>query len=396
MYHNIIFVLIIFSISKITQAHDWSPLSNVQLVQYADLIICGKVIEKKGHIYIKIKEVLKGSNLKKIELKQRFTYSSKKLVENQKGIFFLQKHSRENVFVPFHPNSVKDLSHYDKIKEAIDIWSNPATFLNIQMHPENNEINYVLGEFYSSWKITCPQVPHFAAALKNYYIKIYKEVPWKEKTIVVLTIIIKDNDTIHFISNQPKSKLSAVFQKRVKKSYELYTKKEILPKKFKITINHQYSENEKTIYLQVLKYLRTRLTSNSPEIVISALHAIGKLGDPKSIPDVLPLLNHTNIDVKKAAVQFLGWSKDVSVIDSLGMILEKESYLYPKKHDLLNKTALALKSINHPTCLPYLEKASKYGIQRAIESLGAIGNNYSVDVLVQAMSNNLDCCSLLR
>jgi HEAT repeat protein len=104
-------------------------------------------------------------------------------------------------------------------------------------------------------------------------------------------------------------------------------------------------------------------------------------------------LEHDDERVRVRAIEFLGWSRDPRAVEALSQILEAKASQYPAGHALSDAAAEALGRISRKETLPVLERAAAHGVQRAIEAVGALGNDRSFETMLAALRKNPERCA---
>jgi len=381
---RIVILLLSIFLGKEVNASTWVPVTNVQLVHSSDLIIQGEIFKKGHDFYIETNRIIQGKKLEEVKLITPNSFlDGITLREKQKGIFFLRKKNDEDVYKFFHPSCVKKEKNLEVILEAINIWNKPEKYI-ADFEKEDADVIYVIGQLFSGWRVHSREVEFLTKSMRNYYIEIYEEAPWEVNKRITLTVSKVENSNLLIESSNPNSSLSTVFAKRVKIACQWKYNQKKLPNKFSVTIDNTKINLPDISYQQATTYLIDKLKSKNEGVLLSAIHALSIIGDTSCIPDLVRLLKYPSPRVSEKVVMSLGWSKSSSAIDSIGKILID----YPN----YSAAAKALRNINRPACVPYLEVAAKDGGQSAIYALGTMGGIKSTNILLQSIKSSPQKC----
>lgn len=375
------------------EARDWAPMSNVELVEAAKLVVYGKLFKENQAYYVDIEAVLKGETIDTVEIGVGFWLSPVLIKGQETGVFFLYKRADEDIYRYFHPSCFKEKRHLQKVERAIDIWKNPAKYV-FTSEEEGADVNYVLGRLFSGWRIHSEEATSFAERLSWYFLRTPEEALWEEKESVTLTVDINENNDCLVESNRPNTRLSKVFEKKVKGFSQSSLYKNNLPAEFTISADNTRQNLPGISYEQATTYLRNKLASNDPTIVTSAIQALSIIGDTACIPLLIPLIRSSDEGVSLKAIESLGWSRSSLAVDSIGSFMVENCVFDEKQkhYKIPNTAAAALRRINEPSGVPYLEAIAKSGYSWVLGALGAIGREESVRVLIAAVESNPDEC----
>ncbi|MEL6834268.1 MAG: HEAT repeat domain-containing protein [Bacteroidota bacterium] len=387
---RLIALLLFISLSTGLKGHSWSNLLNVELIEQSDLVVQGQVIKKDSLYYISIADLLQGDVNEEVEIIRPNGYPlGIKLEENQEGIFFLRKVRKENKYGFFHPNCVQNTNQRSAVDTAFDIWNQPERYVH-GFEAEGEQVNYVLGQLFSGWRVTCQEVPILDTLLSNRYLDTYSKANWARRGIDTINVKITSADSILIESTIADPELKYLFEKRI----EWFAAKEkiVSGNELTIIIDNSIRDHANLPYEAASNYLKDKLESKEIRIVRSAIKALSSMADTSCISALMSLVNASSLAVAKTAISALGWSKSPAGINLIGAILMEKSNGYPENHRMLNIAALALQNINRSECLPYLTYAAQHGVERAFYALGMIGDENSFEALMMMLSNNTERC----
>lgn len=386
-------ILIISSILAIsTNASSYVPLSNVELVHYADIVVKSSILEKDGATFLKVEQVLKGKKSSLIKLKGKKHLSLYFTKNNNRGFFFLKKDSKSNQYYLFHPSCCQSLNQFKNVSKAVNIWKAPKKYLNLNKYSSDQGVNFLLGELFNTWNISCEAAPWFFQKIEAFD-PLFKILHWDEKMRIKFTVNISTDVECTIVSTHPERKLSILFKRQliraIRSHLNGFDTQHTLPNEFSIVLDNRNVDQAKKISRKkAVHYLNTSLKSPELDIVRSSIFALAKLGELQSVSKVLPLIYDTDKVIATTAIRFLGWSKSKNVIDEIGLLLINESKKYPKEFRIASTCALALECIHQESCIPFLETAALHGVERAIYALKKIGRTESFEVFIQALEVN--------
>jgi hypothetical protein len=390
--HRIVTLLCLLSAPSQAVALNEAPWPIPKLVKFADLIVVGVAADERGKKVIEASTVLKGERTKQVVLRrvEAGIYREVVIKSGNKGIFLLKKDGSE--YAPFNHRSYLSPEHTESVQAAIKMIADPGPFLDRRRFPENTDIIYVLDEQFTGWNVTSKEIPSLTWMGPPFH----EVAPWQEKGIVRLQCQAdrRNGFMVSVTSAEPEGELSACLKHRLFIGFKEASARQGLPPNFSVTVDARLPERAGSATAdQAMRYLRERLMSADSEIVLAALLALAKMRDLDAVPHVLPLLEHKDQRIRVRALQFLGWSRDERAVVPLGKLLEATTAQYPKDHLISDHAAEALGKIGREASLPILERAAGYGVQRAIEAVGAVADTESFDTLLTALEKNPSRCS---
>ncbi|QDT88590.1 HEAT repeat domain-containing protein [Gimesia algae] len=373
-------------------AYDAAPWPTPKLVQFADIIVVGVATTERNKTVIHISEVLKGNPLKRIVLSRVNVgiYDEVAIKPGNRGVFLLRKDGLD--YAPFALGSYKTVDHLKAVREAIEMVADPGRFLDVSQFPESSDFIYVLAEQFTGWNVTSKEIP----SLEWMGPPFYEVAPWKERGVVTLQCAADPQNgfKVRVIAAKPQGALSTCLTHYLLIGYKSPYARRVLKPRFSVTLDARLPERVGTATAkEAMWYLRNRLTSTDSQIVKDALQALARMRDLEAVPQALLLLKHPDEQVRVQAIQFLGWSRDVRAVDPLGVLLKSMAPRYPKAHAISDAAARALGKIGHKKSLPILERASSYGVQRAIEAIGSLGDTSSFETMLTALTENPSTCA---
>ena len=395
LFKSVIVVLLFIGLTSLAFASHYIFYSDAELVFYSDLVVSGVIKEEKGQMFLQVSNVLKGAELKLIPVEVTYFKNDDVLMrKGDKGIFFLKQNGVK--YQPFHPDGYKDMSCEAYIIDVVNMFENPRPYLDIKKFPENIDIIFVLGEIFSKWEIKSKEIPTLGKHMERYYIKFYEEDLWDEKKIVTLNCKVNEgsNSTVRVISSEPEGALSELFKFRLLMVSKWIEVKSELKPQFSVTLDTRQPTQIGTLpYEDAVSYLRERLKSTDPQIVMSATLSLAKMRDVNSVPYVTSLLTHKDKRIQVRAIEFLGWSGDKRVVKTLCELLDAEASHYTEGSSISADCASALVNIDDPAVLPCLERAAARGAYSAMELVGKIGETESFNRMLKALEADPNKCA---
>jgi HEAT repeat protein len=76
-----------------------------------------------------------------------------------------------------------------------------------------------------------------------------------------------------------------------------------------------------------LQHLQVMLRQENSDVVMFALQVLARIGDPAAAPAVIPLINHSDLNVAQSAIEALGQLRNREAVPSLLGVLERELWL---------------------------------------------------------------------
>jgi hypothetical protein len=366
----------------------------------SDLVVLGVAAKEEGQMVVRVTEVLKGGETPSVRLGATDVgpFDGEIIRNGDRGIFFLNEHGAK--YFPFHPFCYRDMSHEDSIRLAVDLLKNPRPYLNVKEFPENADTVFVLGELFTAWDIESAELPSLGSMMKqvllNNHHRFFEVAPWSEKGVVTIhcTADVDGSSRVRIVSAEPEGRLSEFFEYRLLAACKWPEVRKELKPTFSVTLDTRGATRVGTLNVgDAAAYVRKRLGSSNPQIVIAALLALDKMRDADSVPLVFALLDHEDPGVQVKAIQFLGWSGDRRAVPKLCNLLDAQAPDYPKGHSISDAAALALRNIGDPTSLPCLERAATHGVERAIGALAAMGRTESFEIMLDAAERDPERCS---
>jgi len=290
------------------RADTYPHYSLPELIEMADLVVVGQAEEKDGQWVIVAQEVLKGPAGKEFPANLRFGMGDWIMASKDPAVYFLKRTG--GAYHVFNPGCLESLQKIDEIKAVLDMFRDPAPYIDLARHPENADFVYVLGSVFSGYEVSCPEIPRFAKIVRdNFAVDYYEEIPWGGKGEVVLdcTFDRGRKPALRVESVRPPGELADFFSKRVLTASRWGYSIPLLKPRFTITIDARWPERVGSLKsADAAAYLRQRLESAEPGVVKAALLALTKLRDQEAVPLAVKLLAHDQAEVAQTAIRFLG------------------------------------------------------------------------------------------
>ncbi len=389
----ILTLVIVLVLARRASALDQKPLCNAELVQSADLIVVGVAAKENGKMVIHVSEVLKGKHTELVALRGVTVDMGDVVIkEGHEGVYFLTKDGAG--YAPFHFDSYKGMDHVKAVRAAIAILADPGPFLDVAKSPENVDTIYVLSAGFGRWSISSKEISSLQESWQGW--RLYEEGPWDEKRVVTLQCATDASNgfTVGVASAEPKGALSECLKYRLLINYQWPTARQSLPPRFAVTLDARLPERVGSATAEkAMSYLRDRLSSADPEIVLAALLALAKMRDRDAVPHVLSLLEHKDERVRIKAIEFLGWSRDERTVKPLHSLLDAKAPHYHKYYAISDSAARSLEQIGSAESLPHLERAACYGVERAANAVCALGRQESFEIMLNGLRDNPPQCS---
>jgi hypothetical protein len=131
------------------------------------------------------------------------------------------------------------------------------------------------------------------------------------------------------------------------------------------------------------RHLRRVLSSADAETASRVLTALRQIGS-KNAAAVLDLLKRPEANLRREAIQYLGWTADRTAVGPLCELLDGITG-YSELEEPIGR---ALIEMNDPVAIPALERAARRGVYGATSwALGRLGTKRSFEILLEGVKN---------
>jgi hypothetical protein len=268
----------------------------------------------------------------------------------------------------------------------------PATQTDTTKHSEHKDIVTILGYLFDSFAANSQQIPEAERLLPRHH---WERFPWLVKSSVEVHCShdASRGPWLKVIQISPLTDYSREIRQHVEDvdmGYKWPGRK--LPESFVVRIDARPPETVGSLSARhAAGYLRARLKSHDPEIVLAAIAALARMHDVEAVPPIISLLDSKSEDIAVAAASFLGWSRDPRAVTPLCKVLRANAASYPTNHRLSDASSRALRWIGDDRATPSLEAAATHGVEWAYEALIDLGRKESFDAVIQSEKDDLPC-----
>ncbi|MAD80936.1 MAG: hypothetical protein CMJ50_08860 [Planctomycetaceae bacterium] len=373
------------------RADSFFQLNLAELIAKADWVVVGTASVEEGDAKIRVTEVLKGdAPMDKIATRD-IIKSTLVFKDEDQGVFFLRKWGDN--YWPFHPSSFVPMSERQKVRDLLRMRKDPSPYVDKKRYPPDENIVFQLGELFGGFKVTCKEFPQLESAgtVWNYF----EYVPWNEESKVVLKGTVDENNAavVEVVTAPPKSEMAEFYQRTLKEIANPYNR---VTGPYTLTVESRVPEKVGKLNREdCVKYLHECLESSERKVVRQAITALAKMRNSDSIVKVESLLEDEDATIAGLAIEFLRWSRDKRAVPVLCGLVDSHAERYPEGHMFSDGAAQALQAIGDPECLPCLERAAIFGVQRAIEALGAMGRVESFEIMLNAAERKPEKCAFV-
>lgn len=349
-------------------------------IEYSQRVVIGTLSTDNDESLVAIKEVLKGTGEPAaIRTKRKPTGDTSPLV-----LYFEADNS--------------EISYLTYVERGSHVWNmahmlvDPAPQMDTAKYAEHKDIVEILGYLFDSFTVTSLQMPEAKKLLPRRH---WESFPWSVRNRLELRC---SHDPAHVpylrvLEITPFSKYSRdirQYVEHVDMGYR-WTDRE-LPESFIIWIEPHPPDTIGSLPVKkAADYLRARLKSDDPEIVLGAIAALARMHDVEAVSQIILLLDAKDERIAVASADFLGWSRDRQAVEPLCNVLRKNSSFYPQNHQLSDASSRSLKLIGDIRATPCLEAAATHGVEWAYESLIVLGREESFEAVLQSEKGYLPC-----
>lgn len=287
-------------------ADSFVRLNTAQLLRHADWAVHGQATVKDNVTTIRVIEVLDGDAPMGKITTRNFVKLTQVFADQAQGIFFLRKYGDE--MIPFNPSCYLAESELPTVRQLLALRKDPAPLIDLIKHPENENFVFELGELFAGFHATCPEYPFLASA--GSYRPYYLDVPWGAKDRVEFSgkLDAEKKLVIKMTAGDPDSALARYYREALD---QYATPVNAVHEPFTLTVDARIPQRVGTLTSdKALSYLRDRLESPDPQIVMQAIIALAKARDLDSLAKVQRLAESEDRNTRYYAKLFLAGALD--------------------------------------------------------------------------------------
>lgn len=358
-------------------------------MQKAEAVGWGHLVHAGDSCVMKVTEVFKGN----LSDKETVQYGSCGSIGDEVVCFKYPKRPKSNF--QFQMEKIEKGSDKYIILQML---KDPVNIIKHKYLLSSPDVLEFIGFQFQSLRISSDKIPK----ISTHFSRPYNLFPWElKKEIAVLCYPSKTKEfkiKVHSISPETE------FSNKIKRTLEWHYYRHVWPDealsgKFEIKIHSNDIKKVGTMTREeAIGIISSALKSDSINIVITALHALGKMREPSLIPSVLTLLEVNEVKKFKIghycpftkAIDYLEYSMDPMIVTSLLKKIVTLNLQSETERFMVSQFCSALKRFQDPGIKPALDYAAEHNINGAYEALSKHGDKKSVDIIIKSLSNPSD------
>ncbi len=371
-------IVLLFAVVNNSYAHEYELITVSMRMERSRRIVIGVLSSDSGESSITVKEVLKGPQ-KPAAIRTKLKPSG----EGRPTVLYFESDAPRVTYLTY----VTEGSHmWNMVHMAVD----PAPQTDTAKYSEHKDTVEILGCLFDSFAATSQQIPEVEHLQPRRH---WERFPWLVKGLLKLRCS-------HDSAGGPWLKVLEIgplvdYPREIRQHVEHVDMgykwpRRQLPKSFVVRIDSRPPETVGSLSArQAAGYLRARLESDDPEIVLAAIAALARMHDVEAVSPIISLLDAKNEDIAVASARFLGWSRSSQAVEPLCKVLTANAASYPTNHRLSDASSRALRWIGDDRAVPSLEAAATHRVECAYEALITLGRQNSFEAVLQSEEDGL-------